>query len=145
MARFMKLLLVAAVTAVFAVPVALAGSAHFVGTPTIGISGNTLTASGKVAGLGNIPQIHVTLTADVACVNPGQNKPSAGNKQTVGAGGDFPVQNGKADFSLTATATFQPSCSPPMTLEWTNVVIHVTAADGTNLTATFPGPFRTSG
>lgn len=122
------------VAAVVAVP-ALAGvsGAHFVGSPTITITGSTLTASGKVAGLGNVEQIHVMVTADVACVNPGSNKPKAANKQSVGVGGDFPVQNGKANFSLTATATFQPPCDPPMTLEWSNVVITVTAP-GVSLT-----------
>jgi hypothetical protein len=124
---------------------ALAGSAHFVGTPSISISGNTLTASGKVAGLGNIPQIHVTLTADVQCVNPGDNKPKADNKTSVGAGGDFPVQNGKANFSLTGTATLQPTCSGPMTLVWTNIVLTVSATDGTFLQFTDPGPYSTSG
>jgi hypothetical protein len=33
------------------------------------------------------------------------------------------VQNGKAEFSLTLTATFQPSCSPPMTVRFTNVTV----------------------
>jgi hypothetical protein len=114
--------------AVAAIP-ALAGvsGAHFVGDPTITISGNTLTASGKVAGLGNVEQINVTLTADAACINPGSNKPKAANKQSISVSGQFPVQNGKAEFSLTATATFQPDCLPPMTLEWSNPTITVTA------------------
>jgi hypothetical protein len=30
----------------------------------------------------------------------------------------LPVQNGKADFTLTATASFQPDCTPPMTVVW---------------------------
>ena len=126
-----KLLVVAcgaAIAAATAIP-AVAGvtGAHFVGNPTISTSGNTLTVSGKVAGLGNVEQIHVTVTADAACVNPGSNKPKAENKQSVGAAGDFPVQNGKAEFSLSATASFQPSCSPPMTVEFSNVQITVTA------------------
>jgi hypothetical protein len=112
----------------------LAGNAHFVGTPSITRSGNTLTASGKVAGLGNVPQITVTLNADAQCINPGSNKPQASNKQSVAAGGDFPVQNGKSDFSLSATATFKPDCTPPMSVEFSNVRITVTAADGTFLT-----------
>lgn len=121
--------------------VAIAGvtGAHFVGDPSASVSGSELTVSGKVAGLGNVEQIHVTVTADVECVNPGSNKPKAANKQSVGADGDFPVQNGKAEFSLSATATFQPPCDPPMSLEWSNIVITVTAP-GVHLTATFPGP-----
>jgi hypothetical protein len=135
MRRIILVLIGVVATAAVAIPVVLAGvtGAHFVGNPTITISGNTLTVSGKVAGLGAVEQINVTVSADVACVNPGSNKPKAENKQSVGAGGQFPVQNGKAEFSLTATATFQPTCSGPMTLEWSNVVIHVTAP-GVDLT-----------
>ena len=114
--------------ALAAVP-ALAGvkGAHFVGAPSIIESGATLSASGKVAGLGNVEQIHVTLTADAACINPGNKHPEAANKESFSAEGDFPVQNGKAEFSLDLTATFQPDCTPPMTVDWSNIVITVTA------------------
>jgi hypothetical protein len=145
MRKILIVVFAALLAAAVAIP-ALAGvtGAHFVGTPTISISGNTLTASGKVAGLGNVEAIHVTLTADVACINPGSNKPKASNKQSIGTGGDFPVQNGKAEFSLDATATFQPTCSGPMSLEWTNIVLTVTAP-GVNLSITDPGPYFTTG
>ncbi|MEU6878613.1 hypothetical protein [Streptomyces sp. NPDC046712] len=122
----------------FLAPTAEAGSAHFVGTPTVTASGSTLTVKGKEAGLGNLEQINVTVTADAQCVNKGGNKPSAENKQAFGGGGQFPVQNGKANFSVTVTANFKPACSPPMTLVWTNVVVS-DAANG--LSVTFPGPF----
>lgn len=111
-----------------------AGRAHFVGSPSLSSTDTELLVSGKVAGLGNVPQIHVELSADAACINPGGNHPNADNKETFSAGGDFPVQNGKALFSLTLTAEFQPDCTPPMTVEWTNVHLVVTAEDGTNLT-----------
>ena len=104
---------------------ALAGSPHFVGTPTVTQSGDSLLVSGKVAGLGNETQIHVVASAQAACVNRGGNFPSAANKKTFSAEGDFPVQNGKANFSLTLTATFQPKCSPPMTVVWGPVTITV--------------------
>jgi len=131
-----NLRIAAAVFAALAVTVTLtfAGNAHFVGTPSISISGTTVTVSGKVAGLGNIPQIHAVFTADAQCVNPGSNKPKAANKQSVGGGGDFPVQNGKANFSISGTATFQPDCTPPMSVEFSNVQLTVTADDGTFLT-----------
>jgi hypothetical protein len=115
---------------VLTVSMVAAGNAHFVGTPTITTSGNTVTVSGKIAGLGNIDQIHVAFTADAQCVNPGSHKPSAGNKQSVGGGGDSPVQNGKAEFSFSGTATFQPTCTGPMTIEWSNLHIIVTDIDG---------------
>jgi hypothetical protein len=134
-----KIGIIAAVLTALALTVTLAfaGNAHFVGTPTISISGSTGTVSGKIAGLGNISDIHVVVTADAQCVNPGHQKPSAGNKQSVGGGGDFPVQNGKANFSVTLSASFTPDCSPPMTVAWTNLQISVYDFDG-HLLLTYP-------
>lgn len=125
-------------TLLFATP-ALAGSAHFINNAfSISRDGNSLTVSGKEAGLGNLEQVEIQLTATAACVNPGGNKPKAANKQSLSAVGDFPVQNGKADFSLTLTASFQPECSPPMTVEFSNVVV----TDLTNgISKSFPGTF----
>ncbi len=112
----------------------IAGNAHFVGAPTLTISGADLTVSGKVAGLGNVPQIHVVVEADASCVNGGGHNPNAANKDTFSESGDFPVQNGKALFALALEAVFSPSCNPPMTVSWSNVSVTVTADDGTFLT-----------
>ena len=124
MRRFMLLALLTLAAAAVAVP-AWAGSPHFVGTPTVTRSGDALTVSGKVAGLGDETQINVAVTADVACVNPGSNLPKAENKGAIIAEGTFPVQNGKAVFSVTGTGTTSPDCSPPMTLRYSNVVVTV--------------------
>lgn len=113
--------------------VAAVSNAHFVGTPTLTSSGTTATASGKVAGLGNVEQINVTVSGDAACINPGSKHPKAANKESFSAEGTFPVQNGKALFSLTLSATFQPDCTPPMTVQWSNLSVTVTADDGTFL------------
>jgi hypothetical protein len=102
--------------------VAFAGSPHFVEV-TATQSGNTLTVSGKEAGLGNESQVHIVVNATAECINGGGKHPKAVNKESVSAAGDFPVQNGKANFSLTLTATFQPNCSPPMTVAFTNVTV----------------------
>lgn len=102
---------------------ASAGSPHFVGDVTVTQDGNTLTVSGKEAGLGNETQVHITVTATAECINPGGNHPKAANKTSVSAAGDFPVQNGKALFSLSATATFQPDCSPPMTVRFSDITV----------------------
>ena len=103
---------------------ALAGSPHFVDDKvTLSQDGATLTVAFKEAGLGGEDQVHVVLTATAECVNPGGNKPSAANKQTLTAEGDFPVQNGRAEGSLSVTATFQPPCSPPMTVVYSSVVL----------------------
>lgn len=110
-----------------------AGKAHFVGTPQLTVFGSTVEVSGKVAGLGHVPQIHVEVTGDAACINPGGNDPAAENKETFSTEGDFPVQNGKALFELTLEATFRPNCTPPMTVERSNVSLTVTADDGTFL------------
>jgi hypothetical protein len=118
MKRFAIIVTTLAAVLALSATAALAGNAHFVGTPKAGTSGSTLTASGKVAGLGDESQIHVVVAAQAACVNRGQNFPQAANKQTFSSAGDFPVQNGKANFSLSVTATFQPKCSPPMTVVW---------------------------
>jgi hypothetical protein len=120
--RLTAALTAAVLTIALAVP-AWAGNPHFVGDPVITVSGNTVTVTGKVGGLGNEDQIHVTLTADAECVNRGGHNPSAANKTSVTAAGDFPVQNGHADFSLTGTAAFDPSCSPPMSVVFSNVVV----------------------
>jgi hypothetical protein len=111
----------------------IAGNAHFVGVPQLSAVESSLLASGKVAGLGNIPQIHVEVSGDASCVNRGNKNPSAENKDSFSAGGDFPVQNGKALFLIEVEATFQPDCSPPMRVVWSNVRITVTAEDGTFL------------
>lgn len=101
-----------------------AGSPHFVDDHSFAtVDGATLTAVFKEAGLGDEPQVHVVLSATAECVNPGGNKPNAGNKQSVNAAGDFPVQNGKAEGTLSVTAVFQPPCSPPMTVEWSGITL----------------------
>jgi hypothetical protein len=115
-----------ALTSAFAIaaPAAWAGSPHFIGRSlSLAVSGNTVTVSGKEAGLGDESQVHIVVTATAACINPGGKHPKAANKMSVSGAGDFPVQNGKANFSLSVTATFQPNCSPPMTVVFSNVVV----------------------
>jgi hypothetical protein len=65
------------------------------------------------------------VTATALCINNGGHHPKAVNKGSFSAEGDFPEQNGKAEFSLTLIATFQPDCSPPMTLSWTDIVADI--------------------
>jgi hypothetical protein len=111
-------------TFVLGTQTAYAGSPHFVdSTVTATRTGSTLTVSGKEAGLGDEQQVHIVVTATALCINGGGNHPKAVNKESVSAEGTFPVQNGKADFTLSVTATFSPSCSPPMTVEFTDVTV----------------------
>jgi len=139
----LKVLVATSILMVFTATAALAVSnAHFVGTPTATRNDNTLTISGKVAGLGQVEVITVTISGDVACINPGTHHPKAANKEALTGGADVPVQNGKADFSVTTNApSISPSCTPPMTLVFSNVTVTVTAVDGTFLQYTFPGTF----
>jgi hypothetical protein len=105
---------------------ALAGSPHFVDDQTtLTQDGNTLTVDGKLAGLGDEDQVHVVLTAAAACYNHGGNAPAAENKSATLAEGDFSVQNGKAYFTLSGTATFDPSspCPVPLEIRYSNVVV----------------------
>ena len=123
--------------AAFAASTALAGSPHFV-TADASRTDNSLTVVFKEAGLGNEPQVHVVLSATALCINGGGKHPKAVNKSSVSAAGDFPVQNGKAEGSLSVTATFQPECVPPMTVQFTDV----TLTDQTSgATADIPGTF----
>jgi hypothetical protein len=133
--------LIGAIAAISAV--AFAGSPHQVGTCTVTQSGNTLTITGcKEAGLGGEAQINVTIKADALCINSGGNHPKAVNKTSATSTIAVPVQNGKAEFGTpdrpaTLTATFQPDCSPPMTVQFTNISI----VDTTNsITLVFTGP-----
>jgi hypothetical protein len=116
---------------------ASAGSPHFTGV-TVERSGDDLIVSGKEAGLGNETQVHIVVSADAACINPGSKHPKAANKESFSAEGDFPVQNGKAEFTLTLSADLQPDCSPPMTVVWTNVEVSDVEH---GVTKSFPGTF----
>lgn len=116
------LLLTALLMLVLPVSVVFAGNPHFIDV-SVTRDGNSLVVSGKETGLGNETQVHIEISADALCINPGSKHPKAANKADVAAGGDFPVQNGKAEFTLTGTASFQPDCTPPMTVVFTNVVV----------------------
>jgi hypothetical protein len=139
--RSIPIVLVAALMALalsaIGAPVAWAGHPHFV-TLNATRSDNTLTVSGKEAGLGDEEQVHILVSATAECINKGGHHPKAVNKESVSEEGEFPVQNGKANFSLTVTATFQPECSPPMSVVFTDV----TVTDTTNgISAKLSGTF----
>ncbi len=110
------------------VPSAWAGNPHFVGTPTFSISGNTVTVQAKEAGLGDEDQIVAVLSGTAECINNGGHHPKAVNKTSFSTSSTEPVQNGQANYTLTATATFTPDCSPPMTVQFTSL----TLTDSTN-------------
>ena len=122
MRRFLLFAIVASMAMAVTAPSVFAGNPHFISV-TATRSGDTLTVSGKEAGLGNETQVHIEVTATAECINGGGKHPKAVNKESVSAEGDFPVQNGKALFELSLTASFQPDCSPPMTVRFSNVIV----------------------
>src|SRR6266567_4730690 len=99
-----------------------AGSPHFVGSPTFSVSGNTATVSAKEAGLGG-ESIDVTLSGTAQCFNNGGKHPKAVNKTGFSSTETVPVHNGQATYSIDATATFSPECSPPMEVVFTSLVL----------------------
>jgi len=109
---------------ILSVPRAFAGEPHFINNAfDVSRDDNTLTVSGKEAGLGDELQIHVVVSATALCINGGGNHPKAVNKADLTAAEDVPVQNGKAEWSIDLIAVFQPECSPPMTVEFTDVSV----------------------
>jgi hypothetical protein len=77
---------------------------------------------------------------EAACLNRGGNFPEAENKERFAAEREFPVQNGKANFSLTLAASFQPKCSPPMRVVWGPVTITVSDTSFTPFSTMISGP-----
>ena len=137
MKRFGVGVIAALMTLLLGSQAAFAGNPHFV-TADASRSGNNLSVAFKEAGLGNEAQVHVVLSATALCVNNGGKHPKAVNKESVQAAGDFPVQNGKAEGTLSVTATFQPECSPPMTVQFTDVsLVDETSGARANIPGTF--------
>ena len=123
--------------------IASASSIHFIKSATSAArSGNSLVADFKISGLGlTVTRVDVKLQADAECVNPGSNKPKAANKGTFSAEGTFTVNNGTAEGQLTLSPSFQPDCTPPMTVVFSNVVL-VASVDGQVVaTANISGTF----
>jgi hypothetical protein len=95
---------------------AWADSPRIVGSPSTSVSGNTLTLSASVAGLGNVPSATFALQGPVTvssrCYSKSGNKPQAANKQetiNVSDTETFAVRNGRtnATFTVTPLSTLQ--------------------------------------
>jgi|SRR5215208_2339207 hypothetical protein len=96
-----------------------AASPHQIGSTSVTVSGNSLTISASIAGLGNVPSATFDLsgTIDVSsrCYTRSGNKPQAANKQetiNVAASGDFPVRNGRTNVSFTVSPISTLTCPP---------------------------------
>jgi len=93
---------------------AWAANPHIVGSPSATVSGNTLTLSASVAGLGDVDQATFSLEGPVTvssrCYTKSGNKPQAANKREtidVSQTKTFDVRNGRtnATFSVTPLST----------------------------------------
>jgi hypothetical protein len=98
---------------------ALAQNPHIVGAPSASVSGNTLTLSASVAGLGNVETATFTLSGTVEvfsrCYTKSGNRPQAANKRetiTVSETRTFPVRNGRTNATFTVTPLSTLECPP---------------------------------
>jgi hypothetical protein len=119
--RILSILVGIAFVGVLAVTGAWAGNPHIVST-SVTCGENSVTVCVKEAGLGDEAQIVTDITATAECINNGGNHPRAVNKEDLAETSTEPVQNGQASFCETLTATFKPECTPPMTVEFVNIV-----------------------
>ena len=110
MTRILKVLALTGTILALSAGSALAANAHFIGTPQATVSGNTLTVTASIAGLGNAEGADFTLsgpvTVDSRCYTKSGNKPQAANKQEtieVNQTDTFPVRNGRTNVSFTVS------------------------------------------
>jgi hypothetical protein len=127
----------------FAVSTAFADNPHFTSGPDFSIVGNTIQASGTIAGAGkNESGATITLTAEamVGCKNSSGKLPK-GHIQSVTSGAvPFTSDNsGHIVFTVT-TAPVTAKCPGKMTPTVINFISATLTAnvDGMTLTATFP-------
>jgi hypothetical protein len=142
-----KSLLVA--TAVFATlllgsAAALADSPHLIGSPSTSVSGNSITFSASVAGLGNANTATYdwdgTINVSSRCYTKSQNKPQAANKQeaiVVDAQTTSAVRNGRTNASLTVAPLSTLSCPPGQHVVVESVTYDITLSYLGDVLATF--------
>lgn len=128
-------LLLAALSTVLLASAAHAASPHFVKGPTLTDNGNTLTATGSIAGLGN-EDVTVTLdatgTATIICTNPAGNV-APGQTRTVDVIGEqtiTDVKNGRVNFNVTTLEPTAPQDACP-NRKWTPSITDVNFTDAT--------------
>jgi len=116
---------------------ALLANIHFVGTPVAVVNqDNSVTVSGKIAGLGNNKEVTVAVdvpvTFTVVCQNPaGKIAPGQTHTGTLSGTGTFTSdKNGNVIFSVTTDAPTaeDDDCPNP---KWTPVIQDVQFGDAT--------------
>lgn len=93
------------------------GNPHIIGSPSTTISGNSLTLSASVAGLGNVETATFdwdgTVSVSSRCYTKSGNTPQAANKQeniAIDTTTTSPVRNGRATATLTVTPLSTLTC-----------------------------------
>ena len=96
---------------------ALAASPHVVKGPDVSLSGNTLTVTASIAGLGNVPSadfsLEGTVTVSSRCYTRSGNTPQAANtRETIHVDqfGTFPVRNGRTNVSFSVSPLSTLKC-----------------------------------
>lgn len=116
MTKVMRVLAMAIALLALGAGEVLAANAHFIGTPQATVSGNTLTVTASVAGLGDAEGADFSLSGPVTvnsrCYTKSGNKPQAENKQEtidVNQEATFPVRNGRTNivFQVTPLSTLE--------------------------------------
>jgi len=96
-------------------PAAVSASAHFVGSPSIAVNNGGVTATGKIAGLGNQDvTINLEATVKVTCRNRGGHVPPGQTQTLTGAVSNLSPKNGSVNFSV-STNSVGDTCPGPMT------------------------------
>lgn len=115
----LAILFVALLAAAVAASAALAANGHWVSGPNVSVSNNTLTISGKAAGLGNTVNstdfsLNGTVDVNSRCYTKSNNTPQADNKQeSINVDQDnvpFAVRNGSVNVLFTITPLSTLSC-----------------------------------
>jgi hypothetical protein len=106
--------------------VALAGNAHFLAGTDFSIQGSSLTATGRIAGLGN-QDVTLVLSADAVsyCTNQGGNNPPGQAERVSATLSNLHPENGSLTFTITASATKKCPGRQAPTVTFSNATISV--------------------
>ena len=117
MNRLIRSLVLSVAALLIATSSVFAANPHVLGTPSTIVSGNSITFSASVAGLGNVPSATFSLvgTIDVSsrCYTRSGNKPQAANKQetiNVSETETFAVRNGRTNATFTVSPLSTLDC-----------------------------------